>query len=81
MGRKMPIYDFACPKCHQAIEVFVRNPLNFFVCPDCGAQMDKRFSKFSFSVFGMDEGNHLPAGLGGDYRGGKKVRNVPTYRV
>ncbi|OYP38175.1 FmdB family zinc ribbon protein [Rhodopirellula sp. MGV] len=33
----MPLYEYECPECNQAVEVLVRNPDEKAECPDCGS--------------------------------------------
>ncbi|MCC9600569.1 zinc ribbon domain-containing protein [Stieleria sp. JC731] len=33
----MPLYEYDCPKCNQAVEVLVRNPEEKAECPECGS--------------------------------------------
>ncbi len=48
----MPIYEYACGKCRDEFEVFVRKASQKIACPACGSKKVKR----RFSTFGIGGG-------------------------
>ena len=53
----MPLYEYACLKCHQRFEVLVRGPQTI-ACPSCGHEgVERVISAFAVSSESIREAN------------------------
>ena len=61
----MPIYQYACPKCSEEIELF--RPMNAEApsCQKCGTELEKQISAHAgYSIKGNNSASQRPRGAG-----------------
>ena len=64
----MPLYEFECPKCHEAFEELVRTSeaAKEVACPNCGShKVKKKLSAFSSKVSGGSSASVAACAPGG----------------
>ncbi|MDA3903272.1 MAG: zinc ribbon domain-containing protein [Desulfuromusa sp.] len=60
----MPIFEYRCKNCGQAIEKIQRNPLSDVPCPACGKPAERTVSLTSVTTSNGGESCSVPAGSG-----------------